>query len=142
MPDPIYSNVVTIAQLAIMLLIPLEILLAAVLRIKADYEMRDTHRHDGDQRGKHLPVGSIGLALRCRSAVCLCPSAFRLFPLRGGLSSSCSCSRIAAITGGTGSVIARGGFGPRTWCITRANTTTCRSICGRAGRRSSVASLC
>jgi hypothetical protein len=42
MPDPIYSNVVTLAQLAIMLLIPLEILLAATLRIKADYEMRDT----------------------------------------------------------------------------------------------------
>jgi sterol desaturase/sphingolipid hydroxylase (fatty acid hydroxylase superfamily) len=42
MPDPIYSNSVMIAQLAIMLLIPLEILLAATLRIKADYEMRDT----------------------------------------------------------------------------------------------------
>ena len=42
MPDPIYSNVVNLLQLAIMLLIPLEILLAATLRIKADYEMRDT----------------------------------------------------------------------------------------------------
>jgi sterol desaturase/sphingolipid hydroxylase (fatty acid hydroxylase superfamily) len=42
MPDPTYSNVVNLLQLAIMLLIPLEILLAATLRIKADYEMRDT----------------------------------------------------------------------------------------------------
>jgi sterol desaturase/sphingolipid hydroxylase (fatty acid hydroxylase superfamily) len=42
MPDPIYGNVVNLLQLAIMLLIPLEILLAATLRIKADYEMRDT----------------------------------------------------------------------------------------------------
>jgi sterol desaturase/sphingolipid hydroxylase (fatty acid hydroxylase superfamily) len=42
MPDPIYGNVVNLLQLAIMLLIPLEILLAATLRIKADYEMRDS----------------------------------------------------------------------------------------------------
>ena len=42
MPDPTYGNVVNLLQLAIMLLIPLEILLAATLRIKADYEMRDT----------------------------------------------------------------------------------------------------
>src|SRR6201996_8568841 len=42
MPDPTYSNVVNLLQLAIMLLIPLEILLAATFRIKAEYEMRDT----------------------------------------------------------------------------------------------------
>ena len=42
MPDPKYIMLVSLVQLAIMLLIPLEILLAATLRIKAEYEMRDT----------------------------------------------------------------------------------------------------
>jgi sterol desaturase/sphingolipid hydroxylase (fatty acid hydroxylase superfamily) len=42
MPDPMYGTWVNLAQLAIMLLIPLEMLLAATLRIKAEYEMHDT----------------------------------------------------------------------------------------------------
>ncbi len=42
MPDPMYAMWIGLGQLAILLLIPLEILLAATLRIKAEYEMRDT----------------------------------------------------------------------------------------------------
>jgi sterol desaturase/sphingolipid hydroxylase (fatty acid hydroxylase superfamily) len=42
MPDPYYGHVVSFVQLAILLLIPLEILLAATLRITAEYELRDT----------------------------------------------------------------------------------------------------
>lgn len=42
MPDPFYTQVVSLVQLAILLLIPLEILLAATVRITAEYELRDT----------------------------------------------------------------------------------------------------
>ncbi|HTW38888.1 MAG TPA: sterol desaturase family protein [Steroidobacteraceae bacterium] len=42
MPDPFYTQVVSLVQLVILLLIPLEILLAATVRIRAEYELRDT----------------------------------------------------------------------------------------------------
>lgn len=42
MPDPTYVMLVNLVQLAILLLIPLELFLAATLKIKAEYEMRDT----------------------------------------------------------------------------------------------------
>jgi len=42
MPDPIYSTAASIGQLLLLLLIPLELLLASSARIKAEYDLRDT----------------------------------------------------------------------------------------------------
>lgn len=42
MPDPIYFHAATAAQLLLLLLIPLEVLLASGARIKAEYDTRDT----------------------------------------------------------------------------------------------------
>jgi len=42
MPDPIYFHAATAAQLLLLLLIPLEILLASASRIRAEYDARDT----------------------------------------------------------------------------------------------------
>ena len=42
MPDPIYGSAASIAQLLLLLLIPLELLLASSARIKAEYDLRDT----------------------------------------------------------------------------------------------------
>jgi sterol desaturase/sphingolipid hydroxylase (fatty acid hydroxylase superfamily) len=60
MPDPIYANVVGLLQLALMLLIPLEILLAATHRIKAEYEMRDTLATMGISVGSIFMWGMLG----------------------------------------------------------------------------------
>ena len=42
MPDPIYLQGVMLAQLLLLLLIPLELLLASGARIRAEYDMNDT----------------------------------------------------------------------------------------------------
>jgi sterol desaturase/sphingolipid hydroxylase (fatty acid hydroxylase superfamily) len=41
-PDPIYGSAASVAQLLLLLLIPLELLLASRARIKAEYDLRDT----------------------------------------------------------------------------------------------------
>jgi sterol desaturase/sphingolipid hydroxylase (fatty acid hydroxylase superfamily) len=42
MPDPSYGHVVTLLQLLLLALIPLEILVAGLLRAKVEYDLRDT----------------------------------------------------------------------------------------------------
>ena len=111
MPDPIYSNVVNLLQLAIMLLIPLEILLAATLRIKADYDMRDTLATMMVSLGS-IYSGACWVGFSSPGSCSLTPTGFSIFPLPDGPLQSPSCSRTAATTGGIASVTARVGSGP------------------------------
>ena len=60
MPEPIYTNVALLAQLLMLLLIPLEAALASNGRIKADYDLHDTFANVSVSIGSIFLWGTLG----------------------------------------------------------------------------------
>jgi sterol desaturase/sphingolipid hydroxylase (fatty acid hydroxylase superfamily) len=63
MPDQVYVHAVTIAQVLILLLIPVELLLADRERIRADYDLKDTLANVGVSAGSIFFWGSFSWVL-------------------------------------------------------------------------------
>ena len=135
MPEAVYFRAADLVQLLLLLLIPLELLLASGARIKAEYDPRDTLANVAVSVGSiyfwgmfgWLYFGGVTFAYTHR----LYDVPFACLVVRDRLRTR----GLPLLLVASPEPPRRAGSGPRTSSITRASTSICRPICGRAGRR-------